>query len=1227
MKIKNIRDFRTYYKEKVNDLHEESRVEHFLGQKKTFPNGKNIYGFFHIYHGDKADIRRGSFLTSFLDMAKDSQVLYEFLQNAVDADSTHFCMYYDDDYLLVMNNGKQFDFEGVRSLLNVGSSTKDSRSDIGKFGIGFKLVHRLIGENSGIEELTQKHLGPVIFSWAKRAQLKELISLKSIDEIQPAAQNYKKITGDGYEMDRHECGNSDPWLFKILVTNFPCQPNEKVFDINYQKRDDLFASQELMRLTEWLNKYKGQIDLKKFEQGSLFFIKLGKGKRSYLERENLEHGAKFSLSVLNKSAEASGKKGLRNVFLNSSEQIEPVDLEFEKILIPYHSPDYEYISPWQDEGSENRDIEMLFGYCRDYKISTELIKGFPNFYLFFPLDDEVHNLNFILHSNAFYNGSHRSSLHVGGDANDKSGYGINERLLEICAEKLTEKLEVYKKKDKERFKSIYATLLLSGKAKERHKRWIDQPLYEALLAYLRENIPTQSTDENWCLPIKNVRIKNTALDIQPTDLGIAEIEWFHWTDDLLVQEASLFTKNGNEKTDSKLSLKAWTVRDIIEALSNKHKMKQFNKWVEKNEKEDKDAYYRLLVEINDNIGYNPPAQFMNKFLRLKLFKFADAFYSINELAQDANKNKLFCLDHTQTIEHELTRIGFIFSDIDISDDRFRRIKFNIEKRLLYLQKDAILLELIQDAVKSKANELDTDQKKKMLSTFIDQFDRRILDRLPELTLFCDMQGAIKPLGQLLPYSPDQYPTWMHSYQIKADEYFPELQENYLMQDKHILERIIYPEWEALIDKPEIRNNMVDFEDEVIEYLLNIPQITVKQDENYDDGTFQHKIFDIAIKCLMDRENEKLLEEFKRKIHIELTAGGFIKIENILDNYIVNFDIAELGMLPPLNLSKILLHFTVSSGFVDNLLDQFTNFKNKVSLRNTIFKPRVLEKHSMIFDELKKRTTVLQNAHQLAFLILYAISNSHSKKNFDILNGFEIKTLAGNRELVNGCFVTQNFSFIAPALILNGYFEINNLLSLNSDRWVLHIAEKPVICYQPNLHNATYYCPAFAANIAEELSVQKAFFFELFNKWRTEKPAEIEINVFEHGMDEDDQLSYNSENIHLLIGFRPQNIVYSPAAPQNVNPDALPLWAQEWLKDDSDWLKHWFLKAIGVKIEDSMIGKLEDSGENTANSGHEMTTPALKNLHREAKSSKQGTHKNKTDTIFMRMTQKIFNTQS
>ena len=118
-----------------------------------------------------------------MKIAEDGQAIYEFLQNAADCNSTLFYMFYNEKYFLAVNNGDVFNQEGLRSLLNVAQSTKSSSSQIGRFGIGFKLVHRLVGKGDGMKELTQDYKGPVMFSWNKKSDLLSLLNHETIEPV------------------------------------------------------------------------------------------------------------------------------------------------------------------------------------------------------------------------------------------------------------------------------------------------------------------------------------------------------------------------------------------------------------------------------------------------------------------------------------------------------------------------------------------------------------------------------------------------------------------------------------------------------------------------------------------------------------------------------------------------------------------------------------------------------------------------------------------------------------------------------------------------------------------------------------------------------------------------------------------------------------------------------------------------------------------------------------
>ena len=118
MKIKSAKSFRLNYKIETKgiDSLDESYNENFIGTYHE-ENGKKTKGFFEMYHGHKPDI--AGYLPSILKIAEDGQAIYEFLQNAVDCNSTHFYIFYNEKYFLAINNGKPFDDKGLNSILNI----------------------------------------------------------------------------------------------------------------------------------------------------------------------------------------------------------------------------------------------------------------------------------------------------------------------------------------------------------------------------------------------------------------------------------------------------------------------------------------------------------------------------------------------------------------------------------------------------------------------------------------------------------------------------------------------------------------------------------------------------------------------------------------------------------------------------------------------------------------------------------------------------------------------------------------------------------------------------------------------------------------------------------------------------------------------------------------------------------------------------------------------------
>ena len=320
MRIKSAKYFREKYMTDIRHIQPNSGYNpDFIGCVHELPGGEYVKGFFDMYHGDKQDI--GGFLSGNLKIAEDGQAIYEFMQNAADCGSTSFYMFYNDNYFLAVNNGKAFSQEGLRSLLNVGQSDKKSASQIGRFGIGFKLVHRLVGKSDGKYELLHDNKGPILFSWSKKEDLMALLNKEEITAVNDI-----------------EDGSSLPYFLKLILTNFPADPNETVKDLSYSDTvlftDDEYT--ELARETrQWLEKY---LEDSTFNQGTLFFIKLGEGKRELLDkdyRENLKTGVEYSLNTL---------KNLKNIKINDV-QIDEVTLRLESGIIAKDSEDFKRVSP------------------------------------------------------------------------------------------------------------------------------------------------------------------------------------------------------------------------------------------------------------------------------------------------------------------------------------------------------------------------------------------------------------------------------------------------------------------------------------------------------------------------------------------------------------------------------------------------------------------------------------------------------------------------------------------------------------------------------------------------------------------------------------------------------------------------------------------------------------------------------------------------------------------
>ncbi len=811
MKIKNIRQYRSFYKNEIRDLptRDENFIGNFLINKET---GKKKFGWFEIYHGDKegygkAEVGIENFLQSFLDMAKDGQAVYEFLQNAVDAGSTHYTMIWGPDdedpksyYLLVANNGNMFDFNSIRSILNVGSSTKTADSQtIGKFGIGFKLAHRLVGKDNGLQELINENSGPILFSWKNY----ELENLANSEAIVPSNIEYEQTANGNFNIKEN-----NPWLFKILITCFPCLPENEYLEELPKMANGIvaastpFSKSEYEVLSRWVRNNKGILNKEIYNEGALFFIKLGSGKESELAEINLKEGVKFALAILKETADTEAKKEkvLQTVQLNQEEPITYPDLQYIKLtvdketeqdtyaFIRFGLPSYEELTPEQKKKiTEEANIESLFGFRKHNEIGN-YFKGAPNLYLYFPLSEEVHNFNYILHSNAFYKGSSRTFLHKGSSKED----GINERLLKTIVIKIDKELGRLSastdKKDRQQFLHFYAALLTSAKSTNQDRLWIAEPYIDPINELLKKYIPVRSSlnSDDFTLNTnpESVFIKKTQIGIDTTVWNLKNVNWFYWGDEaeLSIREAAF----------SKLGVKDFTIYNLLSI--NDSISTQLNNWIV----EDDSKIKSILSEIGvlEAEAMNEP-NFKRNFFSLKLLKFNNnELLNITEFQENEKNGYFITYNKLNDITDLLQKLELKYTKENFSENNFSLKYFSFFTNESQVKSYTILTKLFSQVVADeKLAALNKNEKHRIFEAFRTLNDTPG-DRMSELKLLNNNAGNPVCFKNL--YS-SSIVAWLNKFCISSSEDNTDYKKYLLDKPEELYQGIVYPFWEQIVD--------------------------------------------------------------------------------------------------------------------------------------------------------------------------------------------------------------------------------------------------------------------------------------------------------------------------------------------------------------------------------------------------------------------------------------------
>lgn len=743
MKIKDIKKFREFVWE-TKEFSSPNYDIDFIGVDYA-PARKQ--GFFKMFHGIS---RVEDSIIGMLKIADDEQAIYELVQNATDCNSESFELYYNSQFLVAFNDGKQFSKDDVIAILNESYSNKQA-DQIGRFGVGFKIVHKLVGSNQGKSELIDDKKGPILFSWNNVESLRALFN----------ADEETIFTYDELE-------SNSPWLFKILLTNFPIAPFESnIKDIDFVTiSNDFFKRQDFKNLISYLKTIPIN---KNSEHGTIIFLDLGEGKQKILdkEREKVKDGLAYSLNFLKKTDK---ENELKRIIINEPDNpisIETLEIEPIKITI-------ENTSLFADDKlKKNDESEIKFGYLKDDQTAT--LKEYPNLFKYFPLSEQKLGLNFILHSELFEIDKNRLKI----EYNPK-----NSLLLEYFVKSLGERIEHLAKANISKYRNIFLAIYLSEDKISNDE--IFRTLYRSIKLLVKKYIPTKDDDVDCA---ENVISNDSNIQFDLIDWGITNKKWFYW-------DTKTHAKHNESKYREKSGIYKIEKWDLNISLENCD-VAAFNKWYSSlNEIEQK----KFLTEL-DLIELASPT----KLKQLKLFKFSDgAYYSANDTLASINTETatailpklIFHTPVTFPIKNSLEKLKFVTSNLDLQTNYpnlFELLKLHVSSKDLWAE---VL-------TRAQVITLECEQKKDLFQILSSKSDA-----LSKTAKYFQNNFGQEALNNLLKPNA-KYPAWLKEFAIIDSEYYPEL-DDYLIKDENQLFGFLFNNWSKIITLDSVKNDISDF---------------------------------------------------------------------------------------------------------------------------------------------------------------------------------------------------------------------------------------------------------------------------------------------------------------------------------------------------------------------------------------------------------------------------------
>jgi hypothetical protein len=335
-------------------------------------------------------------------------------------------------------------------------------------------------------------------------------------------------------------------------------------------------------------------------------------------------------------------------------------------------------------------------------------------------------------------------------------------------------------------------------------------------------------------------------------------------------------------------------------------------------------------------------------------------------------------------------------------------------------------------------------------------------------------------------------------------------------------------------------NIAHYKEEKILLLQKLSEIRLVSKEQYEKESYEYKVLQLA--CEVIKENDILNFQEKIIIETEDTELSLSKIPLLTDKIKIDDYELSLAKILPDNYGKI--------AHLSSLINQFIELGlNKERIGN-LFGISEEPELSNIFQLFSEQVETLENADQLAFVILY---NKHIAE--INLKAFKVVAKgAGEYDLTYNFYTKQYIFLNDDAALDDKYKGIKEILK----KLPFEISDKNQIIEEPYFLEENFICPdIITENLTDD---QKLSFIDfLFNQWKNKKTAIKNIDWSKI----DDTETVN------ILGFNPITSVYP--SKYACESEALPDYLIKWLgKEES---KMDFLTELGVWTEKSVIVEL------------------------------------------------------